>query len=97
MVEQKELLKTLLNIGFNEKEAQGYLTLLDLNEALPGTISRSSGVKRSTTYLILDQLEKKGLASHIKREGHLYFQSCKPDFLIENQRKRYAEGKAQLR
>lgn len=96
MADQRDLLKTLTNIGFNEKEARVYLTLLELNEALPGTIARVSGIKRSTTYLILEQLEKKGLASHIKREGRLYFQSCKPDLLIETQRKKYDEVKSHL-
>lgn len=96
MADQRDLLKTLTNIGFNEKEARVYLTLLELSEALPGTIARVSGIKRSTTYLILEQLEKKGLASHIKREGRLYFQSCKPDLLIETQRKKYDEVKSHL-
>jgi len=96
MVEQKELLQILQNIGFNDKEARIYLTILELNEALPGAIARISGIKRSTTYLILEQLEKKGLVSHIKRGGHLYFQACRPEFLIENQRKKYEEVRNQL-
>lgn len=91
MVEQDKLLQTLLSIGFNDKEAHVYLTVLELNEALPSAISRRSGIKRSTTYLILDQLQKRGLISHIKRSGHLYYQACNPNSLIENQRKKYDE------
>ncbi len=91
MVEQDKLLQTLLNIGFNDKEAHVYLTVLELSEALPSAISRRSGIKRSTTYLILDQLQKRGLISHIKRSGHLFYQACNPNSLIENQRKKYDE------
>ncbi|MEK9160379.1 MAG: helix-turn-helix domain-containing protein [Patescibacteria group bacterium] len=96
MTDKEDLLKTLHKIGFSEKEAAVYLTLLELSEALPSTISRITNVKRSTAYLILEQLQKKGLATSIKKGGHLYFQSCKPDFLIANQRKKYEEIKEQL-
>lgn len=96
MTDKEDLLKTLHRIGFSEKEAAVYLTLLELNEALPSTISRIANVKRSTAYLILEQLQKKGLATSIKKSGHLYFQACKPDFLISAQRKKYEEIKQQL-
>lgn len=96
MVDKASLLKTLQKIGFNEKEAQVYLTLLELNEALPSGISRHSGIKRPTTYLILEQLERRGLVSHIKRAGHLYYQACKPDLLIEAEKQKYAELKSTL-
>jgi sugar-specific transcriptional regulator TrmB len=95
-MDKEDLLRTLQTMGFKEKEARVYLALLELNEALPGTLSRKTGVKRSTTYLILEQLERKGLASHIKKMGHLYFQACKPELLIEAQTKKYAKAKTEL-
>lgn len=96
MTDKEDLLKTLHKIGFSEKEATVYLTLLELNEALPSTISRLTGVKRSTAYLVLEQLQKKGLATNIKKSGHIYFQACKPEFLIETQKKKYEGIKQQL-
>jgi len=61
------LTNILKRIGLNEKEAKVYLTLLEVNESLPSSISRQSGVKRPTTYVILGQLQKKGLVSHVKK------------------------------
>jgi len=96
MADKQELLQILHKIGLSEKEATVYLTLLELNEALPSTISRLTNVKRSTSYLVLEQLQKKGLATTIKRSGHLYFQACKADFLVSAQRKKYEEISQQL-
>ncbi len=91
-----ELEKILQDIGFNEKESRVFLTLLQLNEALPSSISRLTQIKRPTTYLILENLEKKGLVSHIKRSGNLYFQACKPEYLIEKQRELFKKSERQL-
>lgn len=95
-MDKKPLTETLIGIGFSDREALVYLTLLELNEALPSVISRLSGVKRPTTYQILEELEKKGLVSHIKRKNLLFFQACKPEFLIENQKKQFEETKKQI-
>lgn len=84
-----DLQKTLQDIGLSDKEAKVYITLLSLNEALPSTISRKSGVKRPTTYDILEYLKKRGLVSHIKKKGVLYFRALNPHQLLEDQYNRY--------
>lgn len=75
-------------IGLSEKEAKIYLTLLELNQALPSSISKRSGIKRPTTYVTLENLQKKGLVSHFKKGSNLYFQAVNPrSLLIDQQNK----------
>lgn len=79
----------LEDIGLSEKETKIYLALLELKEALPSTISKKSGTKRPTTYLILDELLKKGLASKVKKQGYYYFQATTPHNLLEDEYRKY--------
>ena len=80
-----DLNKILENNGLSEKEAKVYLTLLELKEALPSSISRRSGIKRPTTYVVLDQLQKKGLVSYVKKGKWQYFQAINPHSLLEKE------------
>lgn len=84
-----DIQKILQNIGLSDKETKIYLALLELKETLPSTISRKTKVKRPTTYVILEQLQKKGLVSHIKRGRALYFQALNPHSLLEDQYNKY--------
>lgn len=91
-----DLTKILQNIGLSEKEAKVYLTLLELKEALPSSISRRSGIKRPTTYVILEQLQEKGIVSHIKKGAWEYFQAINPHSLLEKEYNRYHSLEAVL-
>lgn len=75
----------LENIGMSEKEAQVYLALLELGEALPSTLARRANVKRPTVYAVLEQLSQRGLVSSCKKAGNTYFQGISPHFLLEQQ------------
>lgn len=81
--------KILQHIGLSNKEAKIYLALLELKEALPSVISRRSGVKRPTTYVVLDQLQKQGLVSHVKKGKLEYFQPVNPHSLLEKEYNKY--------
>lgn len=83
------LTQILQNIGLTEKEAKIYLTLLQLHDALPSIIAKRSGVKRPTTYVILEQLQKRGLVSYVKRGRVLYFRALNPNTFIEDQYNKY--------
>lgn len=85
MIDQRQVTQMLERLGFSEKEAQVYIVLLELNEALPSTIARKTNLKRSTVYFILEQLQKKGFASHIKRDNMVYFRSISPHFFLEKE------------
>ncbi|MEK7126738.1 MAG: helix-turn-helix domain-containing protein [Patescibacteria group bacterium] len=84
-----DLTQTLKNIGLSEKEAKIYLSLLELQEALPSTIARKANVKRPTTYVVLEQLQKRGLVGYIKKGRLLYFRAQNPHSLIEDQHDKY--------
>ena len=86
-----DLRKTLQRIGLNDKEASVYIVLLELHEALPSVVSRKSGVKRPTTYVVLEQLVGKGLASHVKKGDVTYFRALNPHALLEDQYQRYSD------
>lgn len=85
-----DLQNLLQNIGLSTKEAKIYLTLLSLKEALPSTIAKKAGVKRPTTYVVLEELQKQGLVSYIKRGKIQYFRALDPHSLLEDQHYKYS-------
>lgn len=90
MIDPASLTQLLKNLGFSEKEATVYLTLLELNEALPAAIARKSGLKRPTTYLVLETLQARGVVSSIKKSGVLYYQASKPEVFLDKERRHVA-------
>lgn len=87
---------TLENIGLKEKEAKLYLALLELKEALPSVLAKKTGIKRPTTYLILEQLEKQGFVSKVKKGRQTYYQAVNPHHLLEQEYLRYQNLEAAL-
>ncbi len=73
---------TLKNIGLVEKEAVIYLALLELGDATILAISRRSGIKRPTAYLVLRSLEEKGFVSRIIRAKKTLFSPQHPRKLL---------------
>ncbi len=68
----------LEEIGLTEGEIKAYLALLSLGSSSTGPIAKESGVSRSKLYSVLDRLEKKGLASHVEKDGVRFFQAVEP-------------------
>jgi predicted transcriptional regulator len=81
--------KTLEKIGLTKGEIKAYLALLKAGPGPAGAVSKNSGVSRSKVYMILDKLEKKGMASHVDKRGVRHFQAVEPskisDYLKERQ------------
>lgn len=68
------LYKQLESAGLNENEAKIYLAVLELGQTSVNRIALKAGIKRTTVYLSLENLMKKGLVSAIKKTGKtLYF------------------------
>lgn len=72
------LKETLKNLGLEEKEVDIYLALLELGEATVLEISRKSNIKRSTAYVILESLEKKGFVTKTIKGKKTFFISQHP-------------------
>jgi len=63
-----EIQAVLTQLGLTEKEALTYTALLELGDASAYTLSKKSGLKKPTTYVILEELRKKELV--IKKPHH---------------------------
>ena len=65
-------------IGLTKGEIKAYLALLKIGSSSTGLISKQSQVSRSKLYSVLDRLEKKGLVTHVDKNGVTYFQAVEP-------------------
>lgn len=74
-----ELTDVLKLIGLQPKQADVYLALLELGTATVNPIATKAGIKRPTTYLILDDLAKKGLVSVVPREKKVLYTAESPE------------------
>lgn len=73
--------KYLTDIGLSEKEVAVYVALLSFDKALVSDISEKASIKRPTTYVILDTLEKKGLVSETNIGKKTYYIAEPPEKL----------------
>jgi len=63
----------LQKLGLTESESKVYLAALELGETNISRLAKKSGVKRTTTYLIVETLKDKGLVSSIKKKNKIVF------------------------
>jgi len=83
-----ENIEILERIGLNQKQASVYLALLELGTASVQLIAQKAGIKRPTTYLILDELQQKGIVSIIPRARKALYTAENPEKLIGDLRKK---------
>ena len=57
------LTETLVKFGLSDKEAKVYLALLELEVAGANEIAKKAEINRSSTYVVLEALQKRGLVS----------------------------------
>lgn len=96
MVITSHLTELLENLGLSKREAEVYLILLELNEALTSVIAKKAGQKRPTCYATLEKLRERGLASSVKKKNLIYFQATKPDHFLEKEQIRAKEVEKSL-
>ncbi len=78
-----ELTRLLKTAGFSEKEASVYLALLSHGPAGATDIAERARINRSTTYVILDTLMKRGLVADTGKDSISMFDAGKPTQLVE--------------
>lgn len=77
------MLKTILQkIGLSDKDAEVYLSCLELGTQPASVIAKKACLKRPTTYLILEGLLKKGLVSEYTGSNVKYFTAVSPEYLL---------------
>lgn len=77
-----DILELLNLVGLSEKEASVYMALLELGTATVHPISTKANIKRPTTYLILEELSKKGLVSVVPRAKKALYTAESPEKLL---------------
>lgn len=79
------MLNDILNkIGLNKKESKIYLSLLELGSQPASVVGKKAGINRSTTYLILETLIKKGYVNQHVRADVKYFTAADPQAIIKS-------------
>lgn len=73
----------LVKIGLSNNEAEVYLLLLELEEALASDIAEKSRISRPHIYDTLAKLVDKGLASYVIKNNRRYFRAVNPSKLMD--------------
>lgn len=74
----KNLQKELQKFNLSENEAKLYIALLELGETSIQRISKKSKISRTTTYSIIESLQKKGLIISTKRQKRTFYYAENP-------------------
>lgn len=93
------MLENLKNIGFSDNEAKVYLAMLELGPATVIDIARKAEVNRPTTYVQIESLKQKGLAStQTKGKKHLYIAESpeRLEFYLDSELKDVEQKKDEL-
>ncbi|MCD5381502.1 MAG: BlaI/MecI/CopY family transcriptional regulator [Candidatus Pacebacteria bacterium] len=76
--------RVLKNFGFTDKEMPVYLSLLELETATASQIADDADINRSTVYVVIESLQKKGLISTQKEEGNVTkYTAAPPERLLQ--------------
>ena len=84
--DETDLVDLVRETGLNHKESLVYLASLKTGEASASSISSEAGLKRTTTYMILEKLAEKGLVFYRENSKIMKFRAINPMSLIERQK-----------
>lgn len=73
----------LIHFGLTEKEAAIYVSLLELGTSVVSEVSKKSKINRSTSYVLLESLSKKGLVSISLQQNMRYYTPAPPERLVQ--------------
>jgi HTH-type transcriptional regulator, sugar sensing transcriptional regulator len=78
---EKKLKKILEDLGLSSTETRVYLSMLTLGPSSVLNISKKAGISRTSGYEILNELQKKGLASTFEKGKKTLFSAEDPERL----------------
>jgi len=76
-----EIIPTLKQLGFSDKEVAVYLTLLENGPSSVRSLAQQSNINRGTTYDILKSLQQRGLVSYYHKDTKQFFAAEDPSAL----------------
>ncbi len=82
MDKQNKIIENLQSFGLTDKEAKVYLANLELGPSSVQKIAAKAGLKRATTYVILESLMAMGLVSESMRGKKRYFNAESPEKIL---------------
>ncbi|MBU6214359.1 hypothetical protein KGM48_00735 [Patescibacteria group bacterium] len=77
------LAKTLEEFGLSDKEAAVYLSLLELGPSVVSSIAKHSRINRSTVYVVLSFLAKRGFVSTSDVQNVRLYTAASPERLVK--------------
>lgn len=76
-----DIIQSLTELGLTSKEIGVYLAMLELGPASVQDIAKKSGVNRTTTYVMIEALRRRGLLSTLERGKKTLFVAENPSRL----------------
>ena len=86
----------LTKFGLSEKESVVYLALLELGTSTVSEVAKKTSINRSTSYVLLESLSRKGLVSISERHAARFFTAVPPERFIYISEERVREGQELL-
>lgn len=74
----------LQKLGMTAKEVKVYIKMLELGSCLANTLAKRLNENRTSTYSLLQSLQKKGIVSYFIKKNVKYFVPTDPTFLINH-------------
>ena len=75
---------TLIQCGFERKEALVYMALLELGMEKVQAIASKAKIKRPTTYVILEQLSQKNYVAKTIKNKKIYYSAENPEVILQS-------------
>lgn len=84
MPHNPQLLEALKAFGLNEKQANIYLACLEVDLITVQNLAKKSGLKRTSLYSYIDELEKIGIIQKAKQGHKTYLTAKNPEVLLKD-------------
>jgi sugar-specific transcriptional regulator TrmB len=91
------LIEKLQKLGLSSKEAIIYMALFELGSSVVTEVAKRAKINRSTAYVLIDSLSKRGLVSVSEKRGVKFFSPVAPDKLTKIAEARFAEASELLK
>ncbi len=76
------LIENLIDFGLREKEAKVYVATLELETATANEIAKKSGVNRSSTYVVIESLKRRGFVNMTEDKLVKHYVAASPEILL---------------